>query len=113
MKSESVFYLNIDKVYHELLQKSNAGKTKVMEAGWDAVEFQELLRRARELINDVEGNGVNLNLAAFKIKVKSYLIGLFLRKRVQAKYLLVFMIADELRKKKPYAVPFSSCRIRL
>jgi hypothetical protein len=28
-----------------------------------------------------------------------------LKKRVAAKYLLVFMIADELRNRKPYAIP--------
>ena len=94
-----------NKIYNKVLEKSNAGEKKVMEAGWDAVEYQELLRRAKDLKNDVEGNGVDLNLGAFKLKFQDYLRGLFLKKRIPAKYLLVFMIADELRSKKPYAVP--------
>ena len=35
----------------------------------------------------------------------SYLKDLFTKKRVAASHVLVFMIADELRNRKPYAVP--------
>ena len=59
-----------------------------------------IVKKAKDLKNDIEGNGVDLNLGAFKLKFRDYLRGLFLKKRIPAKYLLVFMIADELQRKK-------------
>ena len=61
--------------------------------------------KAKDLKNDIEGNGVDLKLGAFKLKFQDYLRGLIFKKRIPAKYLLVFMIADELQSKEPNAVP--------
>ena len=51
-------------------------------------------------------NGAKIDVIEFKLRMRKYLKDLFLKKRLPAKYLLVFVIADELRNRKPYAMPF-------
>jgi hypothetical protein len=100
-----------NKIYNQVLEKGNSNEKKIMELAWDGVEFQELLKTAKGLKIEIESilannrNGVKFDLVSFKLKIRKYLKDLFLKKRVPAKYLLVFMIADEMRNRKPYAVP--------
>ena len=46
-----------------------------------------------------------MNLFELKLSLLSYLKDLFSKKRIAATHLLVFMIADEWRNRKPYAIP--------
>ena len=50
-------------------------------------------------------NANTRNLTALKSSPLIYLKELFSKKRTAASHVLVFMIADELRNKKPYAIP--------
>lgn len=50
-------------------------------------------------------NANTRNLTALKSSLLIYLEELFSKKRTAASHVLVFMIADELRNKKPYAIP--------
>ena len=93
-----------------LWRGANRQESKLMALALDVTGFQELLKKAKELILDLEGVlddvCVNLSsyLATFKPRLHLYLKELFSKKRVAAGYLLTLMISDELRKKKPYAV---------
>lgn len=83
----------------------------MLELARSNVEFQELVKKVKlfrvELDVVVEGynNHAGCNLFTLRAKLKKYLKDLFSKKRVAASYLLVFMIADELRNTKPYAIP--------
>lgn len=100
-----------NKLYNQVLEQGHSTEKKLMEVGWDAVEYQELLKKANSLKIEVESkladqrNRVKVDVTEFKLSMRKYLKDLFLKKRLPAKYLLVFVIADELRNRKPYAVP--------
>lgn len=100
-----------NKLYNQVLEKGHSTEKKLMEVGWDSVEYMELLKKANSLKTEIESmlaekrNGVKIGVIEFKLRMRKYLKDLFLKKRLPAKYLLVFMIADELRNRKPYAVP--------
>ena len=53
----------------------------------------------------MHGTGAKFDLMASKLKLKQHLKDLMLKKRIAAKYLLVFMTADELRNRKSCAIP--------
>ena len=97
--------------YNQMLDQGTSAENKVMECAWNALEFQELLKRWKvlkfELENAIEMHRTDakFDLMALKLKLKQYLKDLMLKKRIAAKYLLVFMIPDELRNRKPYAIP--------
>ena len=97
--------------YNQMLDQGTSAEKKVMECAWNALEFQELLKRWKVLKSELENaiemhrTGAKFDLMALKLKLKQYLKDLMLKKRIAAKYLLVFMIADELRNRKPYAIP--------
>ncbi len=97
--------------YNQMLDQGTSTEKKMMESAWDALEFQELLKRSKALKLELENviemhkTGAKFDLVALKLKLRKYLKDLMLKKRVAAKYLLVFMIADELRNRKPYAIP--------
>lgn len=97
--------------YNQMLDQGTSAEKKMMECAWNALEFQELLKRWKvltfELKNAIEMHrtGAKFDLMALKLKLKQYLKDLMLKKRIAAKYLLVFMIADELQNRKPYAIP--------
>ena len=50
-------------------------------------------------------NANTRNLTTLKSSLLIYLKELFSKKRTAASHVLVFMIADELRNKKPYEIP--------
>lgn len=86
---------------------------------WDIVEFKTLLEQAsvfKQKINDIIAN---LNPVAQQVPIEpnwrlwvkespgylQYLRNLFKKKRTCATHVLVFMVADEQRNTKPYAIP--------
>ena len=97
--------------YNKAVDGGHSAESKLMALAWDVTGFQELLKKAKELILELDGvlNDDCVNLSSFFVTFKPclhlYLKELFSKKRVAAGYLLTFMISDELRKKKPYAVP--------
>jgi hypothetical protein len=95
-------------VYNKAVEGKRCGENKLMELAWNATGFQELLKTARKLIMELEGvldGGAIKDLAKLMSCLLQYNKDLFSKKRVAANYLLVFMISDELRNRKPYAVP--------
>ena len=86
-----------------------------MELAWNSTGFTELTKQATGFINDAEMCFQNLQkerlsdvkkiLPDLIQKLLTYLHGLFMKKRIPASHVLVFMISDELRNHKPYALP--------
>ena len=97
--------------YNKALQGGKASESKLMELAWSTVGFEELVKKVRSFqleLKDVGqegGGGVGLNLFELKSSLLRYLKDLFSKKRIAATHLLVFMIADERRNRKPYAIP--------
>ena len=100
-----------NEAYNKALQGGKASESKLMELGWSSVGFEELVKKVQcfqlELKNvRHEGGGVAAGVDLFQLKssMLCYLKGLFSKKRIAATHLLVFMIADECRNRKPYAI---------
>ena len=101
--------------YSKALQTAKSSERTMMDLAWSAVGFEELVKKVRSFqveVNafvqqggDGDGGGTIANLGLMKSNLLSYLKDLFSKKRIAASHLLVFMIADELRNRKPYAIP--------
>lgn len=97
------------KEYNTAVQWKHA-ESKKMELAWSVAGFQELLKNAKDFIIQLDVVLKDFRLGGLQsiLKIRSslqqYLKDLFSKKRLPASYLLVFMIADELRNKKPYAI---------
>lgn len=89
-------------------------------SNWNVIEFQTLLQQAQLLKQAYEAELNNLHpapvtpdmfrrvkefLRALASEVKSYLRNLFKKMRTAATHVLVLMLSDERRQKKPYALP--------
>lgn len=78
---------------------------------WDIQEYKHLCDTNVQLLNlsrSFNSNGdecTNESLAEFKSSLKKYTKDLSMKKREVASHLMIFMIADELRNMKPYAIP--------
>ena len=98
-------------VYTKAIQVGKSSDQKLMELPWSVVEFEKLVEKCRNLqvelrsFADSMRNANTRNLTALKSSLLIYLKELFSKKRTAASHVLVFMIADELRNKKPYAIP--------
>ena len=98
-------------VYTKAIQVGKSSDQKLMELSWSVVEFEKLVEKCRNLqvelrsFADSMRNANTRNLTALKSSLLIYLKELFSKKRTAASHVLVFMIADELRNKKPCAIP--------
>ena len=98
-------------VYTKAIQVGKSSDQKLMELSWSVVEFEKLVEKCRNLqvelrsFADSMRNANTRNLTALKSSLLIDLKELFSKKRTAASHVLVFMIADELRNKKPYAIP--------
>ena len=111
---------NGEKKANELYEKhrrgSNTSESMLMALAWDLVGYEQLLRDADQLTakcntiihgatSQVFNNGnFKGDLTQLHVDMKNYLKQLFSKKRVAATHLMVFMIADESRNLKPYAL---------
>jgi len=84
----------------------------MMELAWSSVGFEELVKKVHGFqmeLKDVGHEGgvaaAGINLFELKSSMLCSLKDLFSKKRIAATHLLVFMIADERRNRKPYAIP--------
>lgn len=95
--------------YEKHRSKRSPTEPLLMALAWDLVGFQDLLKEANELkmtcLELETAHDVNENLPEFRTSLLQYTKQLFMKKRVAATHLMVFMIADESRNKKPYALP--------
>lgn len=102
--------------YEKHRTKSNPSESLLIGLAWDLMGFKDLLRDAIQLKGDCLEleNSASLPNSQDQHKIKlndlrkflfSYTKQLFMKKRVAATHLMVFMIADERRNTKPYALP--------
>ena len=95
--------------YEKHRSRSSPTESLLMALAWDLVGFQDLIKEASELKKNCleleTAHDVNENLPEFRTSLLQYTKQLFMKKRVAATHLMVFMIADERRNRKPYALP--------
>lgn len=94
--------------YTKAVKESKTIEKSMMELAWAASGFDDLIKKLQSLRRDLDafvGGDKDVDLCAIKLELLNYLKELFSKKRVAATHLLVFMIADELRNHKPYAIP--------
>lgn len=95
--------------YEKHRSKQSPSESLLMGLAWDLVAFQYLLKEVSELkkacLELETAHDVNKDLQEFRTSLLLYAKQLFMKKRVAATHLMVFMIADESRNRKPYALP--------
>ena len=106
--------------YRKKYTNPSTADESLKSANWNVVEFQTLLQQAQLLIQAYEAEVINLNpaivspavmklvkgsLRGLVSEAKGYLRNLFKKKRTAATHVLVLMLSDERRQKKPYALP--------
>lgn len=100
-------------VYNKQLKKCSASEQSLFALAWDVDGFEKLVvekKKIKQAIVDIKAkitmeDNVVKELKTSKEDLERYTKGLFSRKREAASHLLVFMISDEPRMYKPYAVP--------
>lgn len=98
-------------LYSRAIQAGKTSEQKLMELSWSVVGFEKLVEKARnlqvELRTFLQGIGTanTGGLTSMISSLLTYLKDLFSKKRIAATHVLVFMISDELRNRKPYAIP--------
>lgn len=104
--------------YRKKYNNNNTSEEALKSANWDVVEFQTLLQQAQSMASVMETILSTLNPATCTnrivqrakasikdIQVDQYLRNIFKKKRSVASHVLVFMLSDEKRSRKPYALP--------
>lgn len=94
--------------YAKVLHGNTSSEQSKMELAWNVIGFEELLKKLVQIQSELNGiicGDKKVKLLSVKSNILSYLKGLYSKKRVAATHILVFIIADELRNCKPYAVP--------
>lgn len=99
-------------VYEKALSATRMAQNTVMELAWDTIGYEELIKTCNCFIEEL-GSFANCpqsatsvkGLQSLQIRLLKYLRDLYSKKRSAASHLLVFMISDELRNFKPYAIP--------
>ena len=104
------------KLYEDNLKRSNVAEQSLFALAWEVDGYEKLKESNSKLTDEVEGlrkraageeqrGNLQRDLANFRKDLETYTKGLFGKKRKAASHLLVFMISDELRNFKPYAIP--------
>ena len=106
--------------YRKKFDNRTTPEEKLKNANWNVVEFQTLLQQAQLLKGVYEEQLSYLNPAVYMPRdmqairtalrglvqdTKRYLRNLFKKKRTAATHILVLMLSDERRNRKPYALP--------
>jgi hypothetical protein len=99
------------KLNYEKSVGRHISETSLMELAWDSIGFEELCKQCQCLVEEVTSiidtaRCISLKgMHSLKTRLLQYLKDLYSKKRKAATHLLVFMVADELRNTKPYAIP--------
>ena len=104
--------------YRKKYNNNNTSEQALKNSNWEVVEHQTLLQQARSLSTTLETVLASLNPATCTnrlflqgraivkdLKINQFLCNMFKKKRTAATHVLVFMVSDERRLKKPYAFP--------
>ena len=98
-------------VYSRAILAGTSSEQKLMELSWSVVGFEKLVENGRNLQDELRtfmqgiGSANTGGLTSMLSSLLTYLKDLFSKKRIAATHVLVFMISDELRNRKPYALP--------
>lgn len=108
---------NVRKAYEEKRNKQKSSEALLMTLAWDLTGFEELLAQClkfKETVGNIknrlsmprsdQGN-IRSEVSILRKQLLPYTKDLYGKRRTAATHLFVFMIADELRNMKPYAVP--------
>ena len=115
------FHLAVED-YRKKFENRSTPEENLKNANWSVVEFQTLLQQAQFIKEAYEEQLACLNpavhvylphhmltirtsLRGLVKEVKGYLRNLFKKKRIAATHVLVLMLSNERRNKKPYALP--------
>ena len=86
--------------------------TKMHRLGWEVDELQRLLKDCQCIMREInevkfatDGGNVPRQLTDLRQKMKKFVKGVMPFRRTPASHIAVYMISDEQRIKKPYAVP--------
>jgi len=106
--------------YRKKFENQSTPEENLKSANWNVVEFQTLLQQAQFIKEVYEEQLACLNPAVYLLRhmltirtslrglvkeVKGYLRNLFKKKRIAATHVLVLVLSDERRNKKPYTLP--------
>lgn len=107
----------VRKDYEEKRAKQKSSETMMMTLAWDLQGFEELLSQCvkfTEVVRQLKGTlslprsrhgNIKAEVSTLRNQLLNYVKSLYGKKRTAATHLFVFMIADESRNLKPYAVP--------
>lgn len=101
--------------YDKVLQASRPSEKSMMELSWDLVGYEELQKQNKDLSQEIvsiitnfvcgQQQVVKTSMVKLRDKLLGYFKELYSKKRIAATHLMIFMISDELRNTKPYAIP--------
>lgn len=104
--------------YRKKFNNNSTSEEALKNANWEVVEYQTLIQQAQSILSTLETVLATLNpttctdrifqraIVILKdLKIELYLKNLFKKKRTSASHVLVFMLSDEKRARKPYALP--------
>jgi hypothetical protein len=105
-------------IYEKKRQQVGVSEQSLFAIAWDLEGYSKLIQEndsMSKIIDNIlesmlttlssdKGN-ISLSVSNLKKKLEEYVKGLYLKKRQAASHLLLFMISDEQRNQKPYAIP--------
>ncbi|CAB3983365.1 Hypothetical predicted protein [Paramuricea clavata] len=101
--------------YEKVLKASRPSDNVMIELSWELIGYEELLKQNNELIQEItcivnrfecgQQQVVKSCIVKLEPKLFNYVKQVYMKKRNAATHLMIFMISDELRNTKPYAVP--------
>lgn len=95
----------------------NVSEEALFALGWDVEGYKHLIELnaslsglCTDIVNRINGpwndrKNVSKDVAVLRKKLEEYVKGIYIKKREAASHLLLFMVSDEQRNFKPYAVP--------
>jgi len=120
-KEDALFLLagleKAQRKYKEKFNSKNAKEETLKNLSWEVIEYNTLLTQAQELqirYEDVfsrqliiggDDIAISVSFGELESESKTYLKNLFKKKRQAADHVVVWMISDERRNTKPYALP--------
>ena len=109
---------NADEIYQTKFNSPNASQSMLMHLCWETVEYNTLLQQAQAIHSRLDSLLPFLNPASPRVvdvtaslnnmanDWKEYLQNVFVKKRQPAAtHVLMLMVSEERRNKKPYALP--------
>ena len=111
-------YDSMKAIYEKKRQQVGVSEQSLFAIAWDLEGYSKLIQEndsMSKIIDNIlesmlttlspdKGN-ISLSVSNLKKKLEEYVKGLYLKKRQAASHLLLFMISDEQRNQKPYAIP--------